>query len=325
LAGSSAALGAAGAALLLSSLPFCERWTGAARKAAHSLARALPGGRALARPGRGAGAVPGGTAVPGGPLLLRVLVRAGAGLGPADGPPPGGLQARIAAAGSPAGIGPRELLAAKLAAAAVAGMGAATLVAAAGPGRLGVLTVLVAPVAGFLAPDLWLARRAAERARRMRAELPALLDLLRVCVESGGSLAESLRAVGSRTHGPLAAEWRSVGHQVALGVPLDAALARMAERAPLPELAALVAALQRARRHGVPLAHTLAAQARDARFALARHAREHAARAGPKIQLVVALLLVPSVLLLVAAALLAALLGGAAEPDGGAGAGLWLP
>jgi tight adherence protein C len=91
----------------------------------------------------------------------------------------------------------------------------------------------------------------------------------------------------------------------------------MAGRAPLPELQALVAALQRARRHGTPLADTLAAQARDARFALARHAREQAARAGPKIQLVVALLLVPSVLLLVAAALLAALLGGAAAGDPG--------
>jgi tight adherence protein C len=89
----------------------------------------------------------------------------------------------------------------------------------------------------------------------------------------------------------------------------------MAERAPLAEVQALVAALERARRHGVPLADTLQAQARDARFALARHAREEAARAGPKIQLVVALLLVPSVLLLVAAALLAALLA----PGGSAG------
>ena len=96
-----------------------------------------------------------------------------------------------------------------------------------------------------------------------------------------------------------------MGRQVTLGVPLERALASMAERAPLPEVQALTAALERARRHGAPLADTLAAQARDARFALARHAREEAARAGPKIQLVVALLLVPSVLLLVAAALLA--------------------
>jgi tight adherence protein C len=93
----------------------------------------------------------------------------------------------------------------------------------------------------------------------------------------------------------------------------------MAERAPLPEVGALVAALERARRHGAPLHDTLAAQAGDARFSLARHAREEAARAGPKIQLVVALLLVPSVLLLVAAALLSALIGN------GAGGGSLLP
>jgi tight adherence protein C len=74
-----------------------------------------------------------------------------------------------------------------------------------------------------------------------------------------------------------------------------------------------VAALNRAARHGAPLADTLAGQARAARFALARRIREDAARAGPKIQLVVALLLVPSVLLLVAAALAAALLDGGSD------------
>jgi tight adherence protein C len=84
----------------------------------------------------------------------------------------------------------------------------------------------------------------------------------------------------------------------------------MEARLPLPEIRTLVAALERSRRHGAPLGGTLAAQAREARFALARRVREEAARAGPKIQLVVALLLVPSVLLLVAAALAAALLNG---------------
>jgi tight adherence protein C len=228
---------------------------------------------------------------------------------------PRDLEARIAAAGRPAGLGPRELMAAKVAG-AVASSLAAVALSTATPGRLALALVAAGPVAGFLAPDLWLARRAAGRARRIRRELPALLDLLRVGVETGSSLAEALRAVGARTDGPLAAEWRAVGGQVALGVPLERALGGMAERAPLPEVQALVAALDRARRHGAPLGDTLAAQARDARFSLARHAREEAARAGPKIQLVVALLLVPSVLLMVAAALLAALL------EGGAGGAL---
>jgi tight adherence protein C len=248
--------------------------------------------------------------------LLRALARAG---GSFHLEPPRDLDTRIAAAGRPAGLGPRELMAAKLGASALGAAEGLVLAGAASP-RLALVLLIAGPVAGFLAPDLWLARRSAERARRIRHELPALLDLLRVTVESGSSLAEALRSVGARTHGPLAQEWRAAGREVALGVPLERALHGMATRAPLAEVQTLVAALDRARRHGVPLADTLSAQARDARFALARHAREEAARAGPKIQLVVALLLVPSVLLLVAPALLAALLG-----PGGPSAGGLLP
>jgi len=69
---------------------------------------------------------------------------------------------------------------------------------------------------------------------------------------------------------------------------------------------ALVAALKRANRHGAALGPALAAEARAARARQARRAAEHAARAAPQIQLVVALLLVPAVLLLVAAALIPA-------------------
>jgi tight adherence protein C len=196
---------------------------------------------------------------------------------------------------------------AKIATALVAGV-AGALAATAAPGRLGLLLAVVSPAAGFLAPDLWLARLAGERARRARRELPALLDLLRVTVEAGGSLPEALRLIGERAEGPLAGEWRAAGRQVAVGMPQSQALRGMLERLPLPELDVLVSALERASRHGAPLADTLAAQARDARFALGRRAREDAARAGPKIQLVVALLLVPSVLLLVVAALAATLL-----------------
>ena len=293
LAGLAASFAIAGAGLLIAAVPRAERE------------------RAERRSARGVGAA--GTAAAmaatARPRLLRLLIRTGARLRPAAASAPRDLEARIAAAGHPAGLGARELMAAKLAGTAGCGLVAVVLSAAA-PGRLALALVTAGPIAGFLAPDLWLRRRAAQRARRIRRDLPAMLDLLRVGVESGGSLAQALRTVGGRTRGPLAAEWRAVGRQVALGVPLERALGGMAERAPLPEVRALVAALHRARRHGAPLNDTLAAQARDARFSLARHAREEAARAGPKIQLVVALLLVPSVLLLVAAALLAALLGG---------------
>ena len=50
-------------------------------------------------------------------------------------------------------------------------------------------------------------------------------------------------------------------------------------------------------------------------MALRRRVQEDAAKAGPKIQLVVALLLVPSVLLMVAAALASALLDSGGLPS----------
>jgi tight adherence protein C len=244
-----------------------------------------------------------------GERLIRALARFGGSAvrraAPAD------LERRIEAAGRPGRLEPRELMAAKLAGVAVAAPPGAVLGTAA-PGRLGVLVVVAAPIAGFLVPDLWLARRAAERAAAVRRELPALLELLRVTVDSGASLAAALAAVGDRADGPLAREWRAVGHQVELGVPLAEALAGLRRRLPLAEVRVLVAALERARRHGAPLGATLAGQARDARLSLRRRVQEDAARAGPKIQLVVALLLVPSVLLLVAAALASALLGSGA-------------
>ncbi len=251
---------------------------------------------------------PGGALAPDVPRSLRLLAAAGRRVRRAELGAPQELEARIAAAGRPGGLGVRELMGAKLAGAVVGGL-AGIVWAPLMPGRLGSALVLAAPVAGFLGPDLWLRRRAAQRARRARRELPALLDLLRVTIQAGGGLPEALRDVGERAEGPLAAEWRAAGREVALGVPLEQSLEDMTRRLPLPEIRALAAALDRARRHGAPLADTLEAQARDARASLRRHIQEEAARAGPKIQLVVALLLVPSVLLLVAAAVAAALLG----------------
>jgi tight adherence protein C len=249
--------------------------------------------------------------------LLRAFAVAGAALRRLTGArAPLSLEQRITAAGAPAGLGPRELIAAKLAA-ALGGGAAGTLLGAVAPGRLGPLLVVAAPAAAFLAPDWWLRRRAAARARAARRELPALLDLLRVTVDAGLPPAAAFAAVGERASGTLAAEWRTVGSMCALGVPLAESLAGLEVRLPLPEVRALVSALDRAARHGAPLSDTLAAQARDARLARRRQIEEEAARAGPKIQLVVALLLVPSVLLLVAAALAAALLNGGGLAIGG--------
>jgi tight adherence protein C len=223
--------------------------------------------------------------------------------------PPLDLAARLAATGST--MTPSEFMAVKALAALIAAPIGAALATAA-PGRLGPALLVLAPVAGFFAPDLHLRKRTKARIQRARAELPALLDLLRVAIDAGMAPSQALAAVGSRSDALLAREWTRIGDQTKLGVPLDESLKRMTAQIPAPELQTFAAAIARATTHGAPLSDTLAAQARDARDHRRRQIEEQAAKAAPKIQLVVALLLVPSVLLMVAAALAAALLGAVA-------------
>ena len=227
-------------------------------------------------------------------------------LGSARRSAPGGLAARVEAAGVDAGVG--EIMAAKLGAAPVAALAALALLPLA-PGRLGLALLAGAPFAGFLAPDLWLRARARSRARVIESEQADVLDLLRVAVGAGLGPWRALAEVGRRHPGVLATELGAAARHVGLGVPPDAALARLERRCQAAGMRALTAALRRADRLGAPPARALAALAAEARARETRRAAEHAARAAPKIQLVVALLLVPSALLLVAAALAPALAG----------------
>jgi tight adherence protein C len=93
--------------------------------------------------------------------------------------------------------------------------------------------------------------------------------------------------------------------EVEAGSPPRDALAGLRERLPGPEMGGLAAALERSRSHGSPLAEQLYEQATALRRDARRRLEERAARAAPKIQLVVALVLVPSVLLMILAAIVA--------------------
>ena len=220
--------------------------------------------------------------------------------------PPRDLGERLTAAGQPGALGPREWIALK-AGCAVAATVPSVAIFAGGAGRLTTLLAIAGPVAGFAAPDFWLSRAVRARSAAAVRELPDLLDLLRVSVGAGVAPLRAMGSVAAQFDGPLAAEWRRAAAGVALGEPPANAIVSMTERIAAEEVRAFADALLRSRRHGLPLAATLATQAARAREARRRSIRERAARAGPKMQLVVALVLVPSMLLIVTALLVAEL------------------
>jgi len=235
-------------------------------------------------------------------LLARIARRAGRRAAPRD------LDARIAAAGAPLGLGAGDVAALKAAGAVGASLCAFTLHGLL-PGRLGLLVLLAAPAAGYVAPELALARRARARERRIGGEIADVLDLLRVAVGAGLPVGRAIGEVGQRMHGVLAGELAAASVRLQLGARRGEVLGELVARCPGAGVATLAAAIARSERHGAPLAPALTALAAEARAEQSRRLRDAAARAAPKIQLVVALVLVPAVMLLVGAVLVQGLTG----------------
>jgi tight adherence protein C len=215
-----------------------------------------------------------------------------------------GLPARLRRAGLEHALPLEALLAAKVAAAVAAGI-AALGAAPAAPGRTSLLVAVALPAAGFVLPDALLERSARRRHRRLLASLPDALDLLAIGSAAGRSPAAGFAELARAGSGPLADELRVTVAELECGCSLGEVLAALRGRIHGSEVATLCATVERSRRLGSPLADQLRRQSTALRRDQRRAVEERAARAAPKIQLVIALVLVPSVLLMIAAALIA--------------------
>ncbi|MSO44222.1 MAG: type II secretion system F family protein [Thermoleophilia bacterium] len=161
------------------------------------------------------------------------------------------------------------------------------------------MLVPVLAVLGRIAPDRWVARRARQRRMTVVDALPDLLDLMVICVEAGMALDPALGLAAARLGGPLGDEVRVTLGEQSLGTPRRDAYRALAARTGSPDVGRLVAALLQAEELGTPLATALAGQADALRAVRRQAARDRAARAAPRIQLVVALVMVPGAMILV--------------------------
>lgn len=178
------------------------------------------------------------------------------------------------------------------------------------PMRMLPLAVITLLIGAAELPVWWLRRRADRRSVALRSALPDALELMRACLAAGLPLRRSLSLVADHCAEPVATEFACVAAETAFGIPQATALDGLVARNPEPEIRSLVSAVRQAERHGSPLAPVIAAQAHDARLALNREIVERAARAAPKIQLIVSTTIVPAALLAFAAVVIAAIARG---------------
>lgn len=214
------------------------------------------------------------------------------------------VESRLTRAGMATELDIRGLVAARIFC-AVTGLVFATPLAFLLPVRMAALIVPAGAVFGLGLPDILLEVAATRRQRRILGELPDAIDVLAVATAGGRGARAALSDLAGGGQGPLSRELSLTVADAEAGSSAVQALYSLKQRVPLPEVNALALAIERSSRLGSPLERELNRQAGSLRDAERRRTAEHAARAAPKIQLVIALVLVPSVLLMIAAYLAA--------------------
>lgn len=119
-----------------------------------------------------------------------------------------------------------------------------------------VVSFAIALVAASL-PVLHVAQRRKRRLTKFNAQLPDTLDLLSRSLQVGHAFSESLHQVATEMPDPIAGEFRIAFEEQKLGLSTKAALDRLTERVPLPDLRLCVTAMHIQRETGGNLAEIL--------------------------------------------------------------------
>lgn len=156
---------------------------------------------------------------------------------------------------------------------------------------------------GWLFPDLWMRAAVRARADQIERQAPLALDLIASAVAAGIPVDEAMGVAAEVSSGPLHDELETALVNLRLGHRRHAELTDLAGRTASPSLRRLGSALRMSDRLGVPLSPVLRSQAARARAEHTRQTHERAARAAPRILLVVVFVLVPAAVLPVMTAL----------------------
>ena len=149
--------------------------------------------------------------------------------------------------------------------------------------RSSILYYYIAPILGFILPDIWLRMLGEKRKASIRKSLPDLLDLLTVSVEAGLGFDQSLALASEKMKGPLIIEVKRAFEEMQMGKSRADSLRSMAERVNIPDFTSVTAALIQSDQLGVPVANVLRVQSDSMRIKRRQAAEEQAMKAPLKI------------------------------------------
>jgi tight adherence protein C len=232
--------------------------------------------------------------------LLDFLDRAVGGrvLGQMSGESRERLRTAIARAGSPSGMTVESLVQRQASWATLGLIGGSLLL------LNGQVLGALAPVAGWFLPRFGLWSSGRGRSAVIERELPDFLDVLAVTISAGLGFRAALRRVASLVGGPVGEEMLVALRQIDLGSSRRTAFEEMRERNTSPSLHNFVTAFLQAEELGTPLSGFLETYSAELRRNAGQRARTAAARANPKISLILTLVIMPAISLFMIGSLL---------------------
>ena len=162
----------------------------------------------------------------------------------------------------------------------------------------GVLVVLVTPtmlLIGWILPLTIVRRLARTRLARIDYELPELVDLLVVTVESGMGFSASIQIAAERFTGPLGDELRLAMQEQAMGLPTDQSLANMLDRSDTDGMRSFVRSIRQGESLGVSIGQIMRNLAEEMRKRRRAYAEEKAQKAPIKILFPLVALIFPAI------------------------------
>lgn len=162
--------------------------------------------------------------------------------------------------------------------------------------------LLLGASAGYYIPWLYLMNARARRRHALMESFPDALDMLVSCLEAGQGLDAALHRVAREiraTSPVLADELDITNNQTSAGIARGEALHDLDLRTGLSEINSLVNVLAHAEKYGAGIAESIRAHAHLVRRRRALAAEERAARATPKLTVVMILFILPAMFVVV--------------------------
>ena len=165
-----------------------------------------------------------------------------------------------------------------------------------------VVVPVMAAIAGWFVPLMFIARSVKSRTKAVKSGLPDALELLVVCVEAGLSLEDGLDRVVTelaRSQPALADELGLTLADLRILPSRDQALLNFADRIDIPNVRSVVTTLAQTLRYGTPLAQSLRVVAAEMRDDYLINLEERANRLPAYLTLPVIVFLMPTIFLVV--------------------------